>query len=220
MTGFCLALEIGPGTTPVGEAWTGDGALQVGLRLSYARMSFDPAVRARLHRLLADYGTKVRMLVQGHGLGQYGLDPADIEQEVRIRLWKALERDRNAAFHTSYIQRVVLTTVIDAIRAASARPAEPLPDASDDDDSAFIEPSAGPERMASGVADFDRVMACMAELPERRRKAVALHLQGFSLREIGEFSGTSEEAARKLLDRGMEMLRERLALIGFGGFDE
>src|SRR5579862_4142222 len=91
-------------------------------------MSLDPILRARLHELLANYAAKVRALIAGHGLGQYGIDPDDIEQEVRIRLWKALERDRNAAFHTSFIQRVVMTTVIDAIRAVNARPAEPLPD--------------------------------------------------------------------------------------------
>ena len=182
-------------------------------------MSLDPALRQRLHQLLADYGAKVRALIEGHGLGHYGIDPADIEQEVRIRLWKALERDRNAAFHTSFIQRVVLTTVIDSVRAANARPVEPLPEEGEFADSAFIEPAAGPERIASGVEEFDRIVACMAELPERRRKAVALHLQGFSLREIGEFSGTSEEAARKLLDRGMEALRERLAVTGFGDIE-
>lgn len=183
-------------------------------------MTLDPALRTRLHRLLADYGAKVRSLIDGHGLGQYGIDPSDIEQEVRIRLWRALERDRNAAFHTSFIQRVVLTTVIDAIRAANARPHEPLPEPDETSSVAFIEPTAGPERAASGVEDFERIMACMAELPERRRKAVALHLQGFSLREIGQFSGTSEEAARKLLDRGMEALRERLGVTGFGEIDE
>jgi DNA-directed RNA polymerase specialized sigma24 family protein len=57
-------------------------------------------------------------------------------------------------------------------------------------------------------------------LPLRRREAVALHLQGFSLREIGGAVGVSEEAARKLLDRGMQTLRERLAAQGFGEFDE
>src|SRR5512144_3176361 len=103
-------------------------------------MSLDPALRTRLHRLLADYGAKVRSLIDGHGLGQYGIDPADIEQEVRIRLWKALERDRNAAFHTSFIQRVVLTVVIDAIRAANARPQDPLPEPGDLVDAAFVEP--------------------------------------------------------------------------------
>lgn len=184
-------------------------------------MSLDPALRARLHQLLTSYGAKVRALIDAHGIAQYGIDPADIEQEVRIRLWKALERDRNAAFRTSYIQRVVLTTVIDAIRAANSRPSEALPDTSDDTAAALVEASAGPEQSTGGQQDFSRVVACMAELPERRREAVALHLQGFSLREIGEFAGTSEEAARKLLDRGMETLRARLAAFGVvGGLDD
>jgi RNA polymerase sigma-70 factor (ECF subfamily) len=180
-------------------------------------MSLDPALRARLHQLLADYGVKVRRLIDKHGIGQYGIDPADIEQEVRIRLWKALERDRNAAFHTSFIQRVVLTTVIDAIRMANSRPADPL---SEDAEDALVENAAGPERNARGLEDFNRVTECLAELPQRRRQAVELHLQGFSLREIGQFSGITEEAARKLLDRGMQALRERLTGLGFGGFDE
>ena len=183
-------------------------------------MSFDPVLRTRLHKLLADYGAKVRALIDSRGLSQYGIDPADIEQEVRIRLWKALERDRNAAFHTSYIQRVVLSTVIDAIRAANSRPSEALPEASEDGSMVMVEMSAGPEQSTGGRQDFKRVVACMAELPERRREAVALHLQGFSLREIGEFAGTSEEAARKLLERGLDTLRERLAEQGLGGLDE
>ena len=183
-------------------------------------MTLDPALRSRLHQLLADYGAKVRLLIQSHGLGQHGIDPADIEQEVRIRLWKALERDRNAAFHTSYIQRVVLSTVIDAIRAANSRPAEALPDEAEEGAAVLIEHRAGPEQNAGGVQDFGRVAACLAELPERRREAVTLHLQGFTPREIGQYSGTSEEAARKLLERGMQTLRERLEQLGFGEFDD
>ena len=183
-------------------------------------MSLDPTLRARLHQLLADYGSKVRRLIEGHGLAQYGIDAADIEQEVRIRLWKALERDRNAAFHTSYIQRVVLSSVIDAIRAANSRPAEPMPEESEEGTQALVETRAGPERSAGAVQDFGRIAACLAELPERRREAVSLHLQGFTPREIGQISGTSEEAARKLLERGMETLRERLAALGFGEFDD
>jgi RNA polymerase sigma-70 factor (ECF subfamily) len=183
-------------------------------------MSFDPAIRVRLHQLLAEYGARVRVLIARHGLDQHGLDPADIEQEVRIRLWKALERDRNAAFHASYIQRIVLSVVIDAVRAASVRPTDPLPEGEFGDADALVETAPGPERLARGSQDFSRVAACMAQLPERRREAVELHLQGFSLREIGVFVGVSEEAARKLLDRGMQTLRERLALQGFGDFDD
>jgi RNA polymerase sigma-70 factor (ECF subfamily) len=183
-------------------------------------MSFDPALRARLHQLLADYGARVRGLIEGHGIAQYGIDAADIEQEVRIRLWRALERDRNAAFHASYIHRTVLSAVIDAVRAANARPAEALPDEESAASEALVAAGASPERLAGGAQDFSRVAACMAGLPLRRREAVALHLQGFSLREIGGAVGVSEEAARKLLDRGMQTLRERLAAQGFGEFDE
>src|SRR3954471_4446936 len=111
-------------------------------------MSLDPTLRARLHQLLADYGSKVRRLIEGHGLAQYGIDPADIEQEVRIRLWRALERDRNAAFHTSYIQSTVLSTVVDAIRAARSRHAEPLPEENSEGGLELVESAAGPERLA------------------------------------------------------------------------
>jgi len=194
-----------PGNTRVSDA-----------TLQFPSMPLPRTLHARLEQLLADYGSKVRALIEGHGLGQYGIDAADIEQEVRIRLWKALERDRSAAFRTSYIQRVVLSTVIDAIRAAKSRPAEPLPEGEGEGHEAFLARDAGPEQTAAGSADFDRVAACLAELPQRRREAVALHLQGFSLREIGELGGTSEEAARKLLDRGMQTLRARLALMGLG----
>jgi RNA polymerase sigma factor (sigma-70 family) len=84
----------------------------------------------------------------------------------------------------------------------------------------LVESAAGPERTAGSSQDFGAIAACMAELPERRRQAVALHLQGFSFREIGGFFGVSEEAARKLLDRGMETLRERLKTQGYGEFDD
>ncbi|MGH8091581.1 MAG: RNA polymerase sigma factor, partial [Rudaea sp.] len=127
---------------------------------------------------------------------------------------------RNAAFHASYIHRTVLSAVIDAIRAASVRAAEPLPEDESAGVEALLAVSPGPERLAGGAQDFSRVAACMAGLPLRRREAVALHLQGFSLREIGGAVGVSEEAARKLLDRGMQTLRERLAAQGFGEFDE
>lgn len=180
----------------------------------------DPDLRQRLHLLLTEYGARVRFLIERHGLGQYGIEPDDIEQEVRIRLWRALERDRNAAFRPSYIQRVVLTTVIDAIRSAKSRPSEPLPEAGSDAETALSESRPGPESQAGRAQDFGRVAACLATLPQRRRDAVTLHLQGFSLGEIGRISGTTEEAARKLLDRGMRTLRERLSAAGLGDIDE
>ncbi|MEO8669855.1 MAG: sigma-70 family RNA polymerase sigma factor [Tahibacter sp.] len=173
----------------------------------------------RLQRLLAEYGSKVRALVASHRLAQHGVDPADIEQEVRIRLWRAVERDRSAAFHASYIQRVVASTVIDALRRAQVRAAEPLPEESDEGVS-LPDPTVGPEQSAYEGQHVEQLRRCLAALPERRRLPISLHLQGFALQEIADLIGTSAEAARKLVSRGMDELKNRLRDAGAGEFDD
>lgn len=183
-------------------------------------MSFDPVLRARLARLLADYGAKVRGLIESHGLAQYGIDPADIEQEVRIRLWHALERDRSGAFHASYVQRVVASTVIDALRRAQVRAAEPLPE-EDDGSIEFEVAQVAPDRRAGDLEQMQGLKRCLDEIPERRRLPIALHLQGFSLQEIADLAGIpSAEAARKLVSRGLEELKHRLRELGLGDFED
>lgn len=179
----------------------------------------DP-VHTRLEELLAAYGSRVRALLVGYGLDKHGIDPADVEQEVRIRLWHALERDRSGAFHASYVQRVVASTVIDALRRAQVRAAEPLPEEDDGTFDVELAPVA-PERRAGDLQHMQGLQRCLAEIPERRRLPIALHLQGFSLQEIADIAGIpSAEAARKLVSRGMDELKDRLRGAGAGDFDE
>ena len=83
------------------------------------------AIDARLEQVLSDFGSRLGVLMRGYRLDRHGIDPDDVEQEVRIRLWKAISRDRSGAFHASYVQRVVASTVIDALRRAQVRAAEP-----------------------------------------------------------------------------------------------
>jgi len=177
-------------------------------------------VHARLEALFRTYGSKVQALLQTYGLDKHGIDPADVEQEVRIRLWRALERDRSGAFHASYIQRVVASTVIDALRRAEVRATEPLPDEEDEPVSLGDAP-IGPERRAGDFEHIQGLARCLAEIPERRRLPITLHLQGFALQEIADLAGIpSAEAARKLVSRGLEELKVRLREMGYGEFDE
>ncbi|KAB2900462.1 MAG: RNA polymerase sigma factor [Xanthomonadales bacterium] len=179
----------------------------------------DP-VHARLEQLLVAYGARVRALLVGYGLDRHGIDPADVEQEVRIRLWHALERDRSGAFHASYVQRVVASTVIDALRRAQVRAAEPLPEEDDGSFEVDLAPVA-PERRAGDLQQMQGLQRCLAEIPERRRLPIALHLQGFSLQEIADIAGiASAEAARKLVSRGLEGLKQRLRELGLGDFED
>jgi RNA polymerase sigma-70 factor (ECF subfamily) len=177
-------------------------------------------IHARLEALFRAYGAKVQALLMTYGLDKHGIDPADVEQEVRIRLWRALERDRSGAFHASYIQRVVASTVIDALRRAEVRAAEPLPD-EDDEPGSIGDTPIGPERRAGDSEQMQGLARCLAEIPERRRLPITLHLQGFALQEIADLAGIpSAEAARKLVSRGLEELKSRLRELGYGEFDE
>jgi len=182
-------------------------------------MPRDP-LHARLEELFVAYGAKVRRLLSTYGLDRHGVDPADVEQEVRIRLWQAMERDRSGAFHASYVQRVVATTVIDALRRAQVRAAEPLPEA-DDEAPEVAEGPIGPEQRAGDAERMHGLMRCLGEIPERRRLPIALHLQGFSLQEIADLAGiASVEAARKLVSRGLDELKQRLHDLGYGHFED
>ncbi|OJY89821.1 MAG: hypothetical protein BGP25_04250 [Lysobacterales bacterium 63-13] len=183
-------------------------------------MSRDSAdVDARLEQVLSDFGSRLGALMRSYRLDRHGIDPDDVEQEVRIRLWKAISRDRSGAFHASYVQRVVATTVIDALRRAEVRAAEPLPE-DDDEPGQLPEEGIGPEQTASDGERMGGLQRCLAEIPERRRLPITLHLQGYSFQEIADVAGTSAEAARKLVTRGLEGLKGRLRELGYGEFDD
>ena len=163
----------------------------------------------KLNELLQRFASRVRAQIASNTLSLHGIDPDDVEQEVRIRLWKALERDPNADFPASYIQRVVTTVIIDAVRRAQVRAADPLPEPED----GGIELRAttpGPEMQASDASKMEVLAHCIAQLPARRRRPLQLYLQGFGLQEAADVCGLTLDAARKLIYRGLDDVRTRM----------
>jgi RNA polymerase sigma-70 factor (ECF subfamily) len=114
-----------------------------------------------------------------------------------------------------------MSAVIDALRRAEVRAAEPLPEDDEEAVQQLPEGPVGPERRARDRERMQALGRCMDAIPERRRLPIALHLQGFSLQEIAELADIpSVEAARKLVSRGMEELKSRLRASEQGDFDE
>jgi RNA polymerase sigma-70 factor (ECF subfamily) len=167
----------------------------------------------RLHRLLEEHGDFIRRTVERRCPRHLGIDPVEVEQDVRVRVWRALERESELRSPASFLYRVIATALIDAVRRRRARPEEPLLLEGDDPVSAAREPRAAapdPElaaRHAEALRAIDRELAAM---PERRRLAVRLHLQGFDPTEIGRLAGWSVPKARNLVYRGLDELRSRL----------
>ncbi|MEO6066172.1 MAG: sigma-70 family RNA polymerase sigma factor [Lysobacterales bacterium] len=175
-----------------------------------------------LEVLLRRHTIRLRSAIEHHCRRSATLDADDIAQEVRIRLWRALQRDRNAVFSASYLQRTVLSVVVDAVRRTPPK-AESVDDFDSSGHAAWpdgLVSREGPEIDAQSDAVTRALNAALAELPRQRRLAVAFTLQGFAAKECGELMGISSEAARKLAERGLALVRENLRQRGFGEFDD
>src|SRR5262249_15331558 len=142
-----------------------------------------------------------------------GVTVDEIEQDARIRLWHALKRERNIADPASYLYRIAATAAIDAMRRVRARREQQLDDTVKDEGagspiSTPLSPAGRtPEQLAADSQTADRIREALTGLPENRRRAVGLHLQGFTSTEIGRLLDWSEPKARNLTHRGLKDLR-------------
>jgi len=177
------------------------------------------ATDARFHELLRRYGAFLRRTIVRVCPRELGLSCDDIEQEAWVRLWTALKREREIAFPGSYIYKVAVSATIRAIRQAKARREEALPEdglasAGSPVDTLPAPPDASPYAVAERREWTRKIEAALARLPEHRRLAVGLHLQGLTTPEIGELVGWTEPKARNLVHRGLKDLRQSLRTLG------
>ena len=175
---------------------------------------------AELEALIRRFAARVRAQIAAHRLDRHGIDPEDVEQEVHIRLWRALERDPNAVLPASYVQKVVASVLVDAVRRASLRATEALPEDDDVGAPATLAQDPRPDRWADEAQRLNRLAAAIDALPERRRRPLQLYLQGFTIPEVAELCELTFDAGRKLVYRGLAEIKQRLKELGEEGFDD
>jgi RNA polymerase sigma factor (sigma-70 family) len=173
------------------------------------------AADARFLRLLERYGEFLRRTIVRLCPRTAGLSVDDIEQDARVQLWRALKREREITYPSSYIYKVAVSATIRAIRRVKARGEEPLPEEHEAADSEVLrvlhtDPGSSPESLAHRGEQLQSVRAALARLSKNRRVAVGLHLQGMTTVEIGNLLGWSEPKARNLVHRGLKDLRRQL----------
>src|SRR5215213_7487353 len=112
---------------------------------------------ARLERLLEEYSPVLRRGIEQHCPRDLGIQIGDIEQEARLRLWKALQRATNLSSPASYIHRIAVTTTIDAVRRVLARHEEQLhPD--DENGEPAVDYTADPIQQPDSVTERRELM--------------------------------------------------------------
>ena len=178
-------------------------------------MSEPDSAERRFIRVLDEYGRALREAVARVCRGPLGLHRDEIEQEARIRLWRALRRETAIVDLRLYLRRIVATAAIDAMRQIRSRRELPLEryDSEDRESTLVIDfPSAdpSPERIAATRELAATARRIVGELPANRRRAVGLYLHGWSTAEVATILGWSEAKARNLVYRGLADLRAKL----------
>lgn len=154
-----------------------------------------------------------------HVARRFRLDPADrdeLMQEVRIRLWHAMERgERVAAVPASYLWRTAESAAIDIFRRRRTRTRreERLSSGAHARPAVHGEPA---DRRAERADLYAALDSALGDLAESRRVVVRMHLAGYPREEIASSLGWTEAKTRNLLYRGLDDLREALRARGIG----
>jgi len=172
-----------------------------------------------LEEILEQYGSLLRGVIARVCPRDFGLQFDDIEQEARLRLWRALRDETEIRRPASYLYRVAVTATLDAVRRATARredqlcPSDPEP-ISLPFGLAVGRSNPSPESRAHERGLLAKVQAVLRRMAPRKRSAVSLHIRGFTPAEIAQLTGWSEPRARSLVYRGLKELRSKLAAEG------
>jgi RNA polymerase sigma factor (sigma-70 family) len=144
-----------------------------------------------------------------------GVEPREIEQEVRIRLWRARADERNVEVDASYLYRTAATAAIDAIRRVRARREESLDAGGEDGDTTNTSRTlAARDEVARGAELRQALGRALERVAPERRRAVRLHLQGLTTDEIAVALRWTEPKARNAAYRGLADLRRELRALG------
>ena len=160
---------------------------------------------------VARFASVVRVVAARYRLSSSDRD--DLVQEVRVRLWRALEVERIAALPASYLYRTATSAALDLIRRRRTTREDSLDDV-DPSEPRLAATAADPGQRAE-LSDLAlRIERAIETIPESRRPVVRMYLAGYGSAEIGELMGWTEAKARNLLYRGLADLRQRLGAAG------
>jgi RNA polymerase sigma-70 factor (ECF subfamily) len=158
-------------------------------------------------QILEDYSRYMSSQIQRYNLPNFGLDPEDILQDVKIRIWKLLQADRTIVSPAAYIKKIVSSAVIDQLR--KRRRDESLYHHEKQKRISEQEFSYRWEAIRKRALE-ETVGQAVNRLINSRRQVVKLYLLSLTIQEIASYLQWSQDKTRNLLYRGLADLRQSL----------
>lgn len=145
--------------------------------------------------------------IQKFNFQEIGVDPNDIIQEVKLKLWKILNDEKKIKNYTSYINKIINSSVIDQIRKLKREEKIII----------YEKHKSISEQKSNYRADIPPVNSikeiigqAVDSLMKSRRKPVKLFLLNMTLDEIAIYLNWSKDKTRNLLYRGLADLKRIL----------
>jgi len=160
-----------------------------------------------LETLLLRFSSFIRSQIQKFDVQKLGIDPDDIAQEVRIKIWNLLRNEKNITCYSSYIKKIVDSSVIDQIRKLRREGHIFLVEKQKQ--VAEIENLYKPDS-ARKTALSETLAEAVESLIVSRRNVVKLYLLNMSIEEISQYYNWSSHKTRNLLYRGLYDLKKAM----------
>jgi len=170
--------------------------------------------RKHFEAVFEQHQSRLRAFLCSRFDGVPGVDVDDLMQELRFRLWKAMESERVIERPASYLMQAAVRVMIDAQRRAAVRRPEGgfVELVSDMAAAEPIEHQPLPEREAERGEALARLRTALDRMAPDRARMLRLYLQGFGSADIARLTGWTEPRCRNLLYRGLADLKDELGI--------
>jgi RNA polymerase sigma factor (sigma-70 family) len=172
-----------------------------------------------IERAINDYAYLIRSAIRKTSPQISASDMDDIEQEVKIKIWKQILNSEKKILNLgSYIWKVTYTTTCRVMKKLTTERNLAIGHyngAHNFEEKIVRSKDSLPDSQLEKKELMIIVKECVDALMESRRAVLKLHLMGMDHREISQFFGWSEGKVRNLISRGLEDLRNSLKERGF-----
>lgn len=163
-------------------------------------------------RIFSQFRRFILMNIHKFDLHKKGIDPEDILQEVRIKLWKLIDNEKNIANLPSYIKKIINSSIIDYLRRLR-REEELL---TKEKNIRISEKEENYKKTRLEIEEArDILYDALDHLIESRKQVVKLFLLNMTLEEISVILKQTKDKTRNLLYRGLKDLKKVLKERGF-----
>lgn len=139
----------------------------------------------------------------------------DLVQNALLRVVSLQQRSSaERSFSASYLYRAAHSALVDELRRVRRRREVPLEDNEAEGPVTSAAPGPNPEDTTHGRQIGRGLLACLQALPEERRLAVTLHLQGHTVPEAARLLDWNPKRTENLVYRGLAALRACLSAKG------